>query len=81
MDKNKNLEEKVEKLLGMCPIVAVIGARQCGKSILVKKLRANWNYYDLEQADDYQLITDDSDRKHHSYKLLRPQYFLPSWYY
>ena len=59
MDKNRNLEEKVEKLLGMFPIVAVIGVRQCGKSTLVKKLRANWKYYDLEQPDDYQLITDD----------------------
>jgi len=59
MDKNRFLEKKINKLLQLFPIVAVIGARQCGKSTLIKKIRPNWKYYDLEQPDDYQLITDD----------------------
>jgi len=59
MDKNRNLSNKIEKLLDMFPVVAVIGARQCGKSTLVKQLKPEWKYYDLEQPDDYQLITDD----------------------
>lgn len=55
----KHLETKVNLLLEMFPLVAVIGSRQCGKSTLVKKLRPDWKYYDLESPDDYQLITDD----------------------
>ena len=43
----------------MFPVVAVIGPRQCGKSTLVRQLRPDWKYYDLESPDDYQLITDD----------------------
>ena len=59
MDKNRFLEKKPGQLLELFPIVAVIGARQCGKSTLVKKIRPDWKYYDLEQPDDYQLITSD----------------------
>lgn len=43
----------------MFPIVAVVGSRQCGKSTLVKAVRPEWNYYDLERPDDYRLITGD----------------------
>ena len=43
----------------MFPAVAVIGSRQCGKSTLVKQLRPSWKYYDLENPNDYQLITSD----------------------
>lgn len=43
----------------MFPVVALIGARQCGKSTLVKQLRPDWKYYDLESPDDYQLISSD----------------------
>ena len=59
MGKNRFLEKKIDKLLDLFPIVAVIGARQCGRSTLVKKIRQDWKYYDLEQPDDYQLITSD----------------------
>jgi len=59
MDKNRSLAHKIDKLLSMFPIVALVGARQCGKSTLVKQLRPDWKYYDLEQPGDYQLITDD----------------------
>jgi predicted AAA+ superfamily ATPase len=43
----------------MFPAVALIGARQCGKSTLAKDLRPDWRYYDLENPCDYQLISDD----------------------
>ena len=59
MDKKRNLEDKINHLLQMFPLVAVIGSRQSGKSTLVKKLRPDWKYYDLERPDDYQLITSD----------------------
>ncbi|PWQ92104.1 ATP-binding protein [Leucothrix pacifica] len=59
MDKIRHIAGKVDQLLHMFPAVAVIGPRQCGKSTLVKQLRPDWKYYDLESPDDYQLITDD----------------------
>ena len=59
MDKTRHISSKVDHLLGMFPTVAIIGPRQCGKSTLVKQLRPDWKYYDLESPDDYQLITED----------------------
>jgi uncharacterized protein len=59
MDKKRYLEFKINSLLNMFPVVAVIGPRQCGKSTLVQNLRPDWKYYDLERPDDYQLITSD----------------------
>jgi len=59
MDKVRLIENKINHLLALFPVVAVIGARQCGKSTLVKKLRPDWHYYDLERQDDYQLISSD----------------------
>lgn len=59
MDKNRFLAQKVNRLLEMFPAVAIIGPRQCGKSTLVKAIRPEWKYYDLERPDDYQLISSD----------------------
>jgi uncharacterized protein len=59
MDKERALELKINLLLEMFPVVAVIGPRQCGKSTLVRSLRPDWKYYDLESPDDYQLISSD----------------------
>ncbi|MBM9612686.1 AAA family ATPase [Desulfobulbus rhabdoformis] len=58
MDKKRVLEEKINQLLDMFPVVTIIGPRQCGKSTLVSRLRDDWKYYDLESPDDYQLIND-----------------------
>ncbi|MBU1564283.1 MAG: ATP-binding protein [Proteobacteria bacterium] len=59
MDKKRVLEEKITRLLDMFPVVAIIGPRQCGKSTLVRRLRSDWKYYDLESPDDFQLISGD----------------------
>ncbi len=59
MDKKRLLADKIEILLGLFPVVAVIGSRQCGKSTLVNAVAPDWKYYDLERPDDYQLITSD----------------------
>lgn len=59
MDKTRFLAAKIATLLTMFPAVAVIGPRQCGKSTLVKNIRPEWKYYDLERPDDFRLISDD----------------------
>lgn len=58
-DKERLLAGKIETLMEMFPVVAVIGPRQCGKSTLVRAVYPDWKYYDLERPDDYQLITSD----------------------
>ena len=57
--KKRLLSEKIEALLQMFPVVAIIGSRQCGKSTLVQTLLPDWKYYDLERPDDFQLISSD----------------------
>jgi hypothetical protein len=57
--KLRYLSDKIIKLLEMFPAVAVLGARQCGKSTLVKQLFPDWKYYDLERPDDYEIISSD----------------------
>jgi predicted AAA+ superfamily ATPase len=59
MDKNRHIASKINQLLDMFPVVVIIGSRQCGKSTLVKQLKPDWKYYDLESPDDYQLISND----------------------
>jgi len=59
MDKKRIIRDKIDILLGMFPVVAIVGSRQCGKSTFVKNLRPDWKYYDLESPDDYQLISSD----------------------
>ena len=59
MVKPRHLKQKINRLLEMFPVVAIIGSRQCGKSTLARDLRPKWDYYDLESPNDYQLISDD----------------------
>ena len=59
MDKNRLLTPKINRLLELFPAVAVVGPRQSGKSTLVRALRPEWKYYDLERPDDYLLISSD----------------------
>jgi predicted AAA+ superfamily ATPase len=59
MVKPRYFEDKINSLLQMFPVVAIIGSRQCGKSTLARKLRPEWSYYDLENPSDYQLLSDD----------------------
>jgi len=58
-DKNRILSDKLNRLLQLFQVVAVVGPRQCGKSTLVRMLRSDWAYYDLERPDDFQLISSD----------------------
>lgn len=56
---NRNSAAHIRYLLSRFPVVALIGARQCGKTTLVKELLPDWEYFDLEQPDHYQLISHD----------------------
>ncbi|MHC4873745.1 MAG: ATP-binding protein [Planctomycetota bacterium] len=55
------IESTISKYLTFFPVVAVIGARQCGKTTVCKKAAADWQFYDLEKGADYDSIAHDPD--------------------
>jgi uncharacterized protein len=60
-DIKRNLEDQVDHMLTLFPLIVILGVRQCGKTSLVKKIRPDWQYFDLERGRDYDLITGDYD--------------------
>ena len=58
---HRNLENKVNQLLKVFPVVLILGARQVGKTTLAKICRPDWKYFDLEKGSDYDFITSDFD--------------------
>ena len=57
----RNLSLKINSLLTMFPIVAVIGVRQCGKTTLAKNLKPDWLYIDLEKPTDFNMLDFDPE--------------------
>jgi len=55
----RNLEGKINRLLGIFPVVMLVGARQTGKTTLSRITRPEWKYFDLENGDDYDFISRD----------------------
>lgn len=58
-DLKRNIENKVNELLKLFPVVAILGTRQCGKTSLAKTLRPNWKYVDLESSSTYDKVSND----------------------
>ncbi len=57
----RNLADKINSLLEMFPAVAVIGARQYGKTTLVQMLRPDWLMMDLEKPSDFNRLDFDPE--------------------
>jgi hypothetical protein len=57
----RSYSKLLDELLGLFPCVAIIGARQCGKTTLLKQLTDEWKIFDLEKGSDQQLISQDPD--------------------
>jgi hypothetical protein len=60
-DIKRNLENHINHLLEVFPVVFLVGARQTGKTTLSRAVRADWHYFDLENAADYDFISRDYD--------------------
>jgi len=58
-DIKRNLEDKALKNLDMFPAIAIVGARQTGKTTLSKKICPDWEYFDLENTFHYDRISHD----------------------
>jgi len=57
----RNITNKIHRLLEVFPVVMLIGARQTGKTTLSKAVRSDWQYFDLENANDHDFISRDYD--------------------
>lgn len=55
----RNLYHRVELLLQNFPVVAIVGTRQCGKTMLSKQIRPDWQYIDMENPRDYDRVSSD----------------------
>ncbi len=54
-------ETLLQEYLAQFPCVAIIGARQCGKTTLLQYLDDSWQLFDLERGADFQAVGDDPD--------------------
>lgn len=50
---------KIEHLLNNFPVVAIIGARQVGKTTLLKQVMPDVKFFDLEKTSDFDYIKND----------------------
>lgn len=57
----RRLVLKIKALLERFPCVALIGARQVGKTTLLKQVLPKANFYDLEKESDFNLISKDPE--------------------
>ncbi len=61
MDYFRNITPKLQELLSLFPVVAIIGARQVGKTSLAKKIAPHFTYIDFERPSDYDHFTRDPE--------------------
>jgi predicted AAA+ superfamily ATPase len=59
MQLKRNLSRKIAEYLEVFPVVVLLGPRQCGKTTLSRMVCPDWDYFDLERGDDFDLITRD----------------------
>ncbi|MBI4753995.1 MAG: ATP-binding protein [Betaproteobacteria bacterium] len=57
----RDCADTVRRLLEKFPAVAVLGARQVGKSTLLRHVLPDARFFDLERAADFQRIEDDPE--------------------
>lgn len=56
---NRTLAEHIRKMSTLFPVVSVTGARQCGKSTLLKMVFPDYRYVSLEDTDIRRMAIDD----------------------
>jgi predicted AAA+ superfamily ATPase len=53
--------DEFAEFLQYFPCIAIIGARQCGKTTLAKLVGKDWPYFDMERMADRSMIAQDPD--------------------
>ncbi len=60
-DLKRHSESYIKTCLSHFPAVMVVGARQCGKTHLSRKVRPRWKYFDFQNIRDKNFIMRDKD--------------------
>jgi len=60
-DINRSITPSLEYLLNHFPAVAILGARQIGKTTLLSQLRPSAPFFDLESPSDLEKLEDDPE--------------------
>lgn len=55
----RNLQPVVQQRLTQFPVVAILGARQAGKTTLARQVCPQWQYFDLQRSADKELVQRD----------------------
>lgn len=55
--------DELKRKLKSFPAVAILGARQCGKTTLVKQCLPDWRYLDLERPSDARPLLSDAEAR------------------
>jgi len=58
---NRVMQRKAERLLDRFPVLAILGARQVGKTTLARGLGPEWLYIDLENPADQARVMDSPE--------------------
>ena len=61
LEFKRNIFSYLTELMKNFPIVAIVGARQVGKTTLAKQAGRNWLYMDLEKASDFDRVASDPE--------------------
>ncbi len=56
----REIIDSIHYLLANFPVVAVLGARQVGKSTLIQQVLPQADFFDLEKESDFRRISDDA---------------------
>ena len=60
-DLRKTCKNTIQTLLKNFPCIAILGARQVGKTTILKQTLPNAPFFDLEKANDFERIQSDPD--------------------
>lgn len=55
------ISKKLNKFLQLFPIVAIVGARQSGKTTFAKMELPHWSYFDMEKPSDFNRVSADME--------------------
>jgi uncharacterized protein len=77
----RNISDYLSDLLKQFPCVAILGARQVGKTTLAKSTVPDWLYMDLERASDSDRLTHDIEfffKQHPSHVIFDEAQLYPT---
>lgn len=77
----RNISQYIKELLDIYPVIAIIGARQVGKTTLAKTIASDFIYIDFEKTNDFDRLSSDPEfffKQHPSHVIFDEAQLLPN---